>query len=186
MLIKLFKGRSKFFLLSFFLIITLTPISSKAIDKPPFNIKETVKREMVYPYAFERVWAAALEYLQSLDKEFKEREKILQSNIFIDKDSGLLSYTVTKKARLPFGYIPPLNSEMQWVPFSSKRERRIFTSYNFLIKSIDENKSIVYCHITTYDLYNLPPDLKGALIPDLAAVDPTTTLEKIKEKLEKI
>lgn len=146
--ISLLKNINK--LLFVFLLLVL-PVYSYADTAAefPYNIDRREK-EAILLYNFAEVWDAALKVLEDMDKapEKMAQEKMfdegsVKKKILSDKDSGLIiQYTA---------YSEGGPSSLEYM----------FIAYTLLIKSVEDNKTKVFSHITTYYKYNVPFDKRG-------------------------
>lgn len=182
--IKLLKNKDYIFFISFLMLLT-TFAYAGTTEEAPFHLNNPIEQEMMYPYIFEEVWNASLQFLTELDKEMREKDS--STNIAIDKNLGLLTLTIIIK-----------HSAMG-AAYGGKKS---FIAHNLLIKPIDKQRTKVCYHLVTYYLYNFPRDKSvmngmmsmgilgyglaggaGITIPHIIFTDPTANLKGIEDKL---
>ncbi len=171
MQIRLSKIISKIFFISLIIAIPAGSFGESMGDFP-FHIGETVKKEMMYNYAFEEVWESALLVLKNIDnvvtREMQEKGiKSFKTNIISDKSSGLITYTTTHLGEKGFFRASVLPK---------------FTYQTLLVKSLENKKTRIYYHEITYISYNEP-----AFTEDIIArrLDFTPSGESIFKEIQK-
>jgi hypothetical protein len=107
-------------------VLIAAPVAGLADeDGFPFRLRQEVETEMVYSYAFEAVWEASLQHLGELDKTYREKFNVLSSEIWVDRDSGLLNYFALVK----------------------RSTGKYFHVHNLLLKPVDKEKTQVTYYI---------------------------------------
>ena len=177
----------------------------ETIDKDPFCFDKCVDKKIAYPYSFDKVWNASLDYLKKLDNAMKG--KVVKSNIFTDRESGFMFLTYITEGHRPsraLWLLGPTGALMRGMSsmediFTSEKMiltdepislfdscgkylGKSFIAHNLLLRDIDKQRTELTYNIRIFHHYNCP-DKIGT--PRLFFQDSTVNVEEIHSLLLK-